>query len=159
MEGLYTWLEALPISTFIRESNSLFAFPMFLFMHTLGMSLVAGGSTMIDLALLGMWPKGAIKPLEKMYPVMWLGFWINLITGLSLLVADAAGRLGNPVFYIKIAFVVVGAWVLYVMRKRVFADPNLDTAPVTGAAKTLAWVSIAAWFGAIVGGRLLAYTS
>lgn len=158
MEGLYTWLEALPISTFIRESNSLLAFPTFLFMHTFGVSLVAGGSTIINLALLGMWPKGSIKPLEKMYPVMWLGFWINLITGFSLLVADAAGRLGNPVFYIKILGVIVGVAVLMMMRKRVFGDPNLDTAPIPGSTKMLAWISIGAWFVAILGGRLLAYT-
>ncbi len=159
MEALYVWLEALPISLFIRESNSLFAFPMFLFTHTLGLTLLAGGSVMIDLALLGVWSKGPIKPLERMYPMMWVGFWISLLTGLSLLVADAAGRLGNPDFYIKMVCVIVGIWALHAMRKKVFADPNLDTAPVSGTAKGLAWLSLACWFGAILGGRLLAYTS
>jgi hypothetical protein len=33
----------------------------------------------------------------------------------------------------------------------------LDVAPVTGAAKGLAWLSLAAWIGAITAGRLLAY--
>jgi len=55
MSDLFTWLESLPLSTFIRQSNSLWAFPMFLFAHTLGMSIVAGGASMIDLALLGCW--------------------------------------------------------------------------------------------------------
>ena len=160
MESLYTWLEALPVSTFIRESNSLWAFPMFLFAHTLGMSIVAGGSSLIDLALLGFWPRGLpVKPLEKLYPMMWFGFWINLVTGSTLLVADASSRLTNPDFWVKMICVFVGVGVLYVMRKRVFGHPELDRLPVPRNAKVLACVSLACWFGAIMTGRLLAYTS
>ena len=160
MESLFNWLEALSISTFIRESNSLWAFPMFLFAHTLGMSIVAGGSALIDLALLGFWPRGLpVKPLEKLYPMMWFGFWINLVTGSTLLIADASSRLTNPVFWVKMVCVFVGVWVLYMMRKRVFAHPELDVAPVPRHAKVLACVSLACWFGAIITGRLLAYTS
>jgi hypothetical protein len=159
MESLFTFLESLPVSTFIRESNSLWAFPMFLFAHTLGMSIVAGGSSLIDLALLGFWPKTMpVKPLERLYPLMWLGFWINLITGSILLVADASTRLTNPDFYVKMACVIIGVIVLYIMRKRVFGDPQLDTVPVARHAKVLACVSLACWFGAILTGRLLAYT-
>ena len=160
MESLYTWLESLSISVFIRESNSLWAFPMFLFAHTLGMSIVAGGSGLIDLALLGFWPKGMpIKPLERLYPLMWFGFWINLVTGSTLLIADASTRLTNPDFYVKMVGVFVGTWVLYVMHTRVFADPQLDAGPVPRNAKVLAWVSLISWFVAILTGRLLAYTS
>jgi hypothetical protein len=159
MESLYTFLESLPVSTFIRESNSLWAFPMFLFAHTLGMSIVAGGSSLIDLALLGFWPKTMpVKPLERLYPLMWFGFWINLITGSVLLVADASTRLSNPDFYVKMVCVIVGTVVLFIMRKRVFADPQLDVAPVGSHARLLASVSLACWFGAILTGRLLAYT-
>jgi hypothetical protein len=160
MESLFSWLEALPVSTFIRESNTLWAFPMFLFAHTLGMSIVAGGSSLIDLALLGFWPRSMpVKPLERLYPVMWFGFWINLVTGSALLVADASTRLRNPDFYAKMFCVLLGVWVLYVMRKRVFGHPELDRAPVPRDAKVLAGVSLACWFGAILTGRLIAYTS
>src|SRR5688500_5699891 len=110
MEALIAWLESLSLATFIRESNSLLAFPTFLFMHTLGMAFGGGGHRLLHLALLGAWPKGPIKPLEKMYPIMWIGFWINTITGFALLVGDAAGRLYNPVFYLKLACVFLGVW-------------------------------------------------
>jgi len=43
------------------------------------------------------------------------------------------------------------------MRKKVFGDPQLDKAPVSGTAKQLAWASLTCWFLAIVSGRLLAY--
>jgi hypothetical protein len=160
MEGLFNFLESLSISVFIRESNSLWAFPMFLFAHTLGMSIVAGGSALIDLALLGFWPRTMpVKPLEKLYPILWVGFWINLITGSMLLVADASTRLTNPDFYVKMLCVWAGVWLLWMQRSRVFGDPQIDKGPVASSHKTLAWLSLACWFGAILTGRLLAYTS
>src|ERR1051326_2463706 len=155
MTDLYTWLESLPLSIFIRESNSLWAFPMFLFAHTLGMSIVAGGASLIDLALLGCWPSSApVKPLERLYPAIWFGFWVNLVTGSVLLAADAAKRLTNLDFFLKLAFVVARVDLLWVMRKRVFDDPQLDAAPVSRHAKLLAWLSLLCWFGAILTGRL-----
>ena len=160
MTDFFTWLESLPISTFIRQSNSIWSFPMFLFAHTLGMSIVAGGASVIDLALLGFWPRSTpVKPLERLYPVIWFGFWINLITGSVLLVADATKRLTNPDFFVKMACVFAGVYLLSTMRRRVFDDPQLDAAPVSGQAKVLAWLSLVCWFGAILTGRLLAYTS
>ena len=157
MAEFFSWLENLGFSSWVRESDSLLAFPTFLFMHTLGMSLVAGGAAIIDFALLGMWPKTPIRPLVKMYPVMICSFVVNAITGVSLFMADAGTRGINPDFYIKMVFVFVGFWLLFVMRKQVFEDPNLDKAPVTSKQKMLAWASLVCWFGAIVAGRLIAY--
>jgi hypothetical protein len=74
-----------------------------------------------------------------------------------LLAADAATKLTNWDFYVKMAFVFVGMGVLYIMRKQVFGDPRLDQEPVNGSAKRLAWLSLVCWFGAITAGRLLAY--
>jgi hypothetical protein len=157
MAEFFSFLENLGFSTWVRESDSLLAFPTFLFMHTLGMSLVAGGAAIIDFALLGMWPKTPIRPLVKLYPVMMWSFVVNAITGVSLFMADAGTRGINPDFYIKMVLVFTGFWLLIRMRKQVFEDPNLDTAPVPGRYKMLAWASLACWFGAIVAGRLIAY--
>src|SRR5881392_568348 len=111
MEGLFNFLESLSISVFIRESNSLWAFPMFLFAHTLGMSIVAGGASLIDLALLGFWPESTpVKPLERLYPAIWFGFWVNLVTGSVLLAADATKRLTNLDFFIKMVCVLAGVY-------------------------------------------------
>lgn len=157
MMNFLTWLEGLQFSTWVRESNSIWAFPMFLFMHTLGMGIVAGLSAAIDLRLLGIAPKTPVKSLERLYPAIWVGFWINAVTGTVLMIADATTKLINWDFYVKMAFVFAGVWVLYVMRRRVFADPELDKVPLSSRAKNLAWVSLICWFGAITAGRLLAY--
>jgi hypothetical protein len=150
-------LEQLPLSIWVRESGSIWAFPTVLLLHTLGMSMVAGSNAMMDLALLGFWPKAPLKPLEKLYPLMWVGLIVNAITGTLLLLQDAATKLINPDFYIKMAFVFAGVVILYKMRSRVFGDPRLDQEPVSKNAKMLAWASLICWFSAITAGRLLAY--
>jgi len=153
----FEWLETLPFSLWIRESGSLWAFPMFLFAHTLGMSIVAGGSTFISFALLGLWPKGPIKPLERLYPVMWWGFGFNLFTGVGLFCADATTRAVNLDFWVKLVFVAAGVFLMARTRKTVFGNPALDHGPVPANAKPLACASLVCWFGAIVAGRLIAY--
>jgi hypothetical protein len=155
--AFFEWLETFFFSAWVRESGSLLAFPMFLFVHTLGMAMVAGGATLISFAFLGLWPKGsAIRPLEKLYPVMWWGFGLNAFTGIGLFCADATTRAINPDFWVKLIFVAIGVTAMVKMRK-VFASPGLDSGSVPPQAKTLAWVSLVCWFGAIIAGRLIAY--
>jgi hypothetical protein len=158
MMDLLLWVDNLGISTWIREGRSLLAFPTLLFLHTLGMSFVAGGSSLIAFGILGFWPRSSLRTLERIYPAIWLGFWVNAVTGVLILLAWASKELTNPDFYIKMTFVFAGLALLRVMRTKVFADPALETAAVSTTAKALAWASLACWFGAIVAGRLLGYT-
>jgi hypothetical protein len=151
------YLESFGFSTWVRESSSIWAFPTFLVMHTIGMSIVAGGSVMMSLAILGFWPKMSIRPMEKMYSLMWFGFGINAVTGVALLVADATTRLTSWDFYVKMIFVFLGTWLLSKTRKTVFSDPGLDEGRLPSSARGLAWASMICWFGAILAGRLLAY--
>jgi hypothetical protein len=158
MLEFFNLLEQSRLSIWVRESGSVWSFPTILLLHTLGMSIVAGGSAMLDLALLGFWPgKTPLRPLDKYFPLIWAGFWLNAATGTLLLMADATAKLTNPDFYVKMAFIFCGVTVLYLMRKRVFADPMLDEAAVSGTARGLAWASLICWFAAITAGRLLAY--
>ena len=158
MHDFLVGVENLSFSTWVRESGSIWAFPMLLFLHTLGMSIVAGGAAVIDFAVLGLWPRTApVRPLERFYPLLWAGFAMNTITGIAIFMKDASVYGDNPDFYVKLLFVFSGVALLAVMRRRVFRDPQLDTAPLRGGAKTLAFVSLLLWFGAIVTGRLIAY--
>src|SRR5215831_20247083 len=97
-------LENLGISTWVRESPSKLAYPTVLWLHIMGMGVVAGVSSMISLRLLGVSPKTAVQPLERLYPLIWTGFWVNAVTGTALLLATASKRLIDPTFYIKILF-------------------------------------------------------
>jgi len=157
MEFLNT-LEQMQFSIWVRESSSIWAFPTFLVVHTIGMAIVAGCSAMMSLVILGFWPHTMpIRPLERLFPLMWAGFWINTVTGVVLLIADATTKLTNWDFYVKMAFVFAGVWLIARTRKQIFASPQLDRGSLPGGAKGLAWASLICWFGAITAGRLLAY--
>ena len=158
MLDFFHWIEQTPLSVWIRESGNLWSFPTILLLHTLGMSIVAGGNAILDLVLLGLWPGNMpIRPLEKYFPLIWAGFWLNAATGTLLLMADATTKMTNPDFGIKMAFIAAGIVVLYRIQKKVFTDPLLDEGPVSKPAKRLAWASLICWMGAILAGRLLAY--
>jgi hypothetical protein len=141
----------------MNESSSLWAFPMFLFMHTLGMSVVAGGSAAIDIALLGFWPRGSLKALRNAFPVLMTGFAVNAITGVAIFMKDAATYGINLDLYVKLLFVGAGMVLLDAIRRRVFDSPETDAMPVSCGSKALAWASLACWTGAIIAGRLIAY--
>ncbi len=151
------WVEQLGYSTWVRESNSIWAFPMYLFAHTLGMSIVAGGAAVISMALLGLWPQTPLRPLERMFPWMLVGFYINAFTGVSIFMKDASTYARNFDFWIKLLFIAAGMFLLLKIRRVVFGDPDLDKRPVTPAVRRLAWASLFCWFGAICAGRLIAY--
>jgi hypothetical protein len=146
-------IEQLPYSMWVLQTP----YSTILFLHSIGMALVAGFSAVIDLRLLGFSPKIPIKPMEKLFPWMWWGFALNLVTGTSLLMADATTKGTNPDFWVKMVFVFCGILILKVIRMKVFGNPLLDVAPLPGTAKGLAWVSLICWLGAITAGRLLAY--
>ena len=151
------WLQQLPFSVWMNESSSLWAFPMFLFMHTLGMSVVAGGSAAIDFALLGLWSRGSLKSLRNAFPVLMAGFALNAITGVVIFMKDAATYGINLDLYVKLLLVLAGMVLLVVIRRNVFDNPEIDGAPVSSGTRALAWASLACWTGAIIAGRLIAY--
>jgi hypothetical protein len=157
VKEFFTFLEQSGFGQWVRDAPTIWAFPTILVLHTIGMGIVAGGSAMISLMVLGFWPAVPIKPFARMFPWMWVAFWINAVTGTMMLVADATNKLTSLDFYIKMALVFAGMIVLIRIRRQIFEDPQLDQVPLSGHAKVLAWASLTCWFGAIIAGRLLAY--
>ena len=150
-------IEETSFATWVRESPSIWSFPVILLVHTIGMALIVAVSAGIDLRILGMAPELRLAPLEKFLPILWFGFWINTITGTMLLMADASMKLMNPDFYVKMAFIVLSLINLSMIRKHVFRDPLIETGKFSSKARFLAWSSLFCWLVVITSGRLLAY--
>ena len=144
-------------STWVRESPSVWAFPTVLLIHTIGMGLVVGVNAGIDLRILGLAPKLPLSPMEKYFPILWAGFWMNAVTGVVLVAQDATTKLINPDFYLKMVFIALAVVNVQMLRKRLFRDPLVDQRPPTTNVKILAVTSLVFWLGAITTGRLLAY--
>ena len=150
-------IENSALASWVRESSSLLAYPTILFMHTVGLGFLVGLNAAIDFRILGFARKLPLAPMESFYRIMWAGFWVNLTSGTLLLMADATTKFTSRVFYVKMAFVFLAVVTMVVIRRRVFRDPAIDTAPVAGFGRTLAIASLVLWTGAITAGRLMAY--
>lgn len=79
-----------------------------------------GPSIVIGSRILGFPRSLPLEPVEKFYPVMWIGFWVSAVSGVVLLVADATTKFTNWDFYVKLAFIIVAVIALQMLRRRVF---------------------------------------
>ena len=158
MMALLASFEQSPFSVWVRETPSLLGFPFILYLHTLGLAMLAGLSVGIDVWLLGARSRLPAALWSGVYRVMWLGFGINLLSGLALLAAYPAKALTNWVFFAKLGLVAVGMWVLERIKTELAVAGESGTAEVSDHARRLAVVSLLVWAGTILAGRLLAYT-
>src|ERR1700686_1812278 len=151
-------IEDTGFSTWLRESESPFAFYFILLFHTFGLALLVGANTVVDLRLLGVARGIPLAPLKRLFGIMWIGFAMNAVTGVLLVIAYPTKSLTNLDFYIKLTVIGCATWVMLKLKSRVFADAGLNDAEMMARGATLAKWSLVLWFAAITAGRLLAYT-
>ena len=137
-------------------SDSIWTYPTVLTLHTAGMAMLVGASFVIDLRILQVAAAIPLHRLQPLYRFIWIGFTINLLSGLVLFVTEAADRVVDPVFYVKLASIAVAVWFGVVLKRRTI--DRTDTPPVaTVQSRALAAASLGLWTTAIVAGRLMAY--
>jgi hypothetical protein len=156
MLALLASFEQNALSVWMRESPSVLAFPFILYLHTLGLAMLAGINVGLDVWLLGRRTIPAVR-LDNVYRIMWLGFGVNLLSGLLLLAAYPAKALTNWVFFAKMALVVVAVWVLERLKSQLVVADGASRA-ISVNARNLAVLSLFVWAGTILAGRYLAYT-
>ena len=157
MNSVFLWIEATRLSVWTRESTSVLAFPAILSAHAIGMGLAAGINGAFALHLLGVAPGVPRGELRRFVPMMWLGFWLNAVSGVVLLIAYPTKALTNPIFYLKLSL-IASALLVFTRIDRLFLRPMPAEASTPVSRRSLAALSLACWAGAITSGRLLAYT-
>jgi hypothetical protein len=152
-DPFFAWLESTALSRWIVESTSLFAFPGILAAHTVGLGLLAGLSVALDLRLLGAARGVPPAAFIRVLPVMWFGLYVNVLSGLALLLAYPTKALTNPVFYLKLGLIAAALGILRTQIATVRSG-----GPFESRSRLLAAVSLVTWAAATTAGRLLAYT-
>lgn len=150
-------IEHIGLLTWVRESSSIWAFPTFLFLHTIGFAMLAGLSAGIDLRILGFARGIPLAPLRRLFPLMTSGFVLSAITGITLALADATTKLVNPVLGVKMVLIVLALVNLRMIRTRVFARADAGAQPLPPGARRLAAASLILWLAVTTSGRLIAY--
>jgi hypothetical protein len=152
---MFEWLEQSALSMWIKESLSLWPYDILcLSAHAVGMALLVGFSTAIALRVLGYAPLVPLAPMAQFFPVVYLGFWINALSGTGLFISYP-GRAGtNPLFWLKLLGVAVAIVCIRRMKRDAFDRPS--AASMASARRPAATLPIA-WLVAITAGRMLAY--
>ena len=134
-DAFLVWLELSAFSVWVRESPSIFAFPMILAVHTIGLGLIAGINAALDLRVLGVAPRIPVVEFRRFLPVMWLGLWLNVASGIVLLIAYPTKALTNPVFYLKLTLIAAALAILKIVRRSVLVDGPARRAVEAGGAE------------------------
>lgn len=158
MDPFLAWLESTAFSAWVREEPSVvYGFPGILSLHTVGLGIVAGINIVIALRVLGVAPGIPFNQLHRFLGMMWAGFWLNALSGVVLLIGYPTKALTNPVFYLKLGFIAVAVGVVYRLGGLLRSPVEVPEEQLRRS-RTLAWIALICWAGAITAGRLLAYT-
>lgn len=144
------------LSTWIREAETVWAFPTVLTVHTFGMMLLVGCAWVMDLRLLGIGRTIPLGPLRPLFRMMWFAFWINLTTGILLFIADPERKATSLLFGFKMLLILINLPLLKRLERAVYGG-TLEPTAVSGGTRQLAAASAALWAGTIFAGRLLGY--
>lgn len=153
------WLSTLEntgFSTWLRESGSIWAYPLVLTLHTTGMGVLVGMNWALDLRVLGVATAIPLASLRNLFTAMWVGFWINLVTGLMLFAADATTKGSTRLFLFKLLLIVVAVIAAVAMKRSIYGRQEAS-APVAPSAKAYAVLSLVLWVAALTAGRMMAY--
>jgi uncharacterized membrane protein len=121
-----------------------------LIVHYCGFFLLVGSIAVVNLRLLGVGVPGptAARLGKQIFPTMWTGLVLSLLSGFILFAGSATQYYNNQVFYLKVLIVLLAIVCTVIIQWNVSSWDRLPAVPVW--AKWLAFVSIALWIGAIL---------
>ena len=152
------WLQSTWVGVLVAES--LWAYPLFETIHSIGMAMLIGSLGLINLRVLGYKPDLRLLDTQQLLPLAWLGFTLNAISGSLLFTSDAVYFFSSWTFRIKMGLIVLGGINAALLGRRVFRETVSSGAPTPPSfgTKSIAVTSLVFWFGAVCAGRLIAYT-
>lgn len=159
MNDFLVALEQTSIATFIRESSSYLGFPTVLTMHTFGLCFIMGANVIVSARMLGVAPNMPLKPLRRLFPFMWIGLALTIVSGVGLMMAAATKRVLNPILLVKIVIIAVAIPVTWALQRKVFDDPSVSDATLPPNARTIAASQLFLWVMVLIAGRLIAYSA
>jgi len=156
------WLQGTWVGVLVAES--LWGYPLFETIHTIGMAMLIGSLGLINLRVLGYKPDLPLLGVRQLLPLAWLGFTLNAISGSLLFTSDAVYFFSSWTFRIKMVLIVLGGINAALLGQRVFRDAaaaasaGTTPAPPSVGTKWIAVTSLVFWLAAVCAGRLIAYT-
>lgn len=148
-------LQDSPFTDWLLGSDSIWTYPLVLTLHTAGLAVLVGASVILHLRLLDVGRTIPLSRFRSLFPAIWAGFGVNLVTGLMLFVTQAADLVVDPIFGVKLGSIALALGADLVSRRWLN-----DSSRSEAGGMNRRWVAaggLAMWTVAIVSGRLMAY--
>jgi hypothetical protein len=152
VHGIFLWLDQSALSNLIR--NSTWAFALLEVIHLLGLTLLLGSISVLDLRLFGagLRDQSISQVASDTSPIIMIGLATSALTGVVLAVAEANKLYYSGPFMIKMILFVLAVTFTFTFHRR------LNTRePSRGAALRGGIVSLLLWFGVGFAGRGIAF--
>jgi uncharacterized membrane protein len=120
--------------------------------HYFSISTLVGAIAIVDLRVLGLSGRSqpAAQVSEQLFPWVWIGFGLAVLSGFLMFAADAPEHLHNSVFHRKVGVVLLAAILGAVVQQKVHKWQRLASMPPS--AKFWAIFSLLSWIWAILMG-------
>jgi hypothetical protein len=138
--------------------DELWGWPLALTLHEFGTAIVVGFVLIIWARLLGLFESIPFVSLNRLFPVVWAGIVLQLLTGLALWATKPTQYVVDLAFTLKMAFVIGGVVLTFYLQGAVSREAAGPTAagPSSRAIK-FAGTALLLWCCVLVTGRLTAY--
>jgi hypothetical protein len=157
--GFLLGLQDSLLAIWVRESD--WGYPIVSTCHAVGMAMVVGPVLAFDLRVLGFARKIPLDWFAVLFAIAWTGFAINFVSGILLFMTNATVFIGKWAFQLKILLIIAAGIATWLLTGRLAAEASrvaTDAIPSQRNSVT-ALLSVAFWLGAIVAGRIIAYTN
>ena len=153
------WLAATPWSIALHESQ--YVWPFTESLHVLTLTLFVGSTIALDLRLLGFaYARVPVSEFtERLLPWTRAAFAVMVTSGVMLFYATPVTYYQSIFFRIKVLLLIaagINVFVFHARTQRTLAAYDRETVQPR-AARVAAVVSLVAWAGVVVSGRLIAY--
>ena len=159
LDTFCTWLAATPLSQTIQTVE--WIIPAVQTVHILAVAAVMSSVLMIDLRLLGLGSRdqSVAAVMRRFLPFIWWPLPILLATGATLIIAEPARALENPVFILKMGLLLAAAGITLACQVPLRSDGAFWelSAGRRLSARLIASLSLPLWVGIIFAGRWIAY--
>jgi len=160
LDPFCTWLAATSLSQFIQSTEWLI--PAVQTVHIIAVAAVMTAVLLLDLRLLrvGRGDRESIAiAARRLVPLIWWPLPVLLLTGATLIIAEPARALENPVFALKMGLLLAASLVTLACQIPLGTDARFweVSASRRRAARLIASVSLPLWIGILFAGRWIAY--
>jgi hypothetical protein len=160
VEPVLVWLEGSALGHTIRASG-VWTYALLNLTHILGLSSLFGAILVLDLRLIGLWPRVPLGAIARpVVPIATTGFCLAVPSGICMLATNGTEYVGNP--FLPIKFAAIGAGLINAaVVGRLPAWRARDSGPPSATGErqlaVVGGISLVCWVTAVGAGRMIGY--